>query len=158
MAFRLRKPRRAFRIADLRFPIFDGAGAALYGGRWNSPGRRIIFAAETYAGALLEVLVHANIGRLPGTHRYVEIRIPAGVKVQEVEPDEVAGWDSAGEIASRAYGDSWYDKGRSAVLLVPSMVTRVERNVLIHQAHPDFPRITVSEPRRVRWDDRLFYR
>src|ERR1039458_10207855 len=32
-------PLRAFRIADMRHPIFDGSGAMLYGARWNSPGR-----------------------------------------------------------------------------------------------------------------------
>ena len=44
---------RAFRIADRRHPIFDGTGAKLTGGRWNSPGRPVIYAAETFAGALL---------------------------------------------------------------------------------------------------------
>ena len=58
---------RAYRIADRRHKIFDGQGASLLGGRWNSPGRRVIYAAETYAGAMLEALVHANIGRLPKT-------------------------------------------------------------------------------------------
>lgn len=53
---------RAYRIADRRHKIFDGQGAATFGGRWNSPGRRVIYAAETFAGAMLEVLVNANIG------------------------------------------------------------------------------------------------
>ena len=56
---------RAFRIADRRHPIFDGTGAKLNGGRWNSPGRPVIYAAETFAGGLLEALVHANLGRVP---------------------------------------------------------------------------------------------
>ncbi len=51
----------AFRIADKRFPIFDGTGARLVGGRWNSPGKAVIYAAETFAGAVLEVLVHSNL-------------------------------------------------------------------------------------------------
>jgi RES domain-containing protein len=32
----------------------------LHGARWNSPERRVVYAAETYAGALLEILVHAS--------------------------------------------------------------------------------------------------
>ena len=35
-------------------------------------------------------------------------------------------------------------------------VTLVERNVLINQEHPDFLRIQVSQPKRVRWDARLW--
>ena len=64
MASRRKGPLRAYRIADVRQPIFDGNGAALYGGRWNSPGRRVIYAAETYAGAMLEKLAQANVGRI----------------------------------------------------------------------------------------------
>jgi RES domain-containing protein len=45
----------AYRIADARHAIFDPTGAMLHGGRWNSIGHRVIYAAATYAGALLEV-------------------------------------------------------------------------------------------------------
>jgi hypothetical protein len=46
-----RRASRAFRIADMRHAISDGTGPMLYGARWNSPGRRVIYAAVTYAGA-----------------------------------------------------------------------------------------------------------
>jgi len=62
MASRRRGPLRVFRIADARHLIFDGTGAMIHGSRWNSPGRRIIYAAETYSGALLEIVVHASGG------------------------------------------------------------------------------------------------
>jgi RES domain-containing protein len=81
MAFRRSGPLRAFRIADMRHPIFDGSGAMLHGARWNSPGRRVIYAAETDAGALLEILVHAS-GSVPRSQGYVEIEIPAGLSIE----------------------------------------------------------------------------
>src|ERR1017187_9056977 len=49
MVSRRSGPLRAFRIADMRHAIFDGSGAMLHGARWTSPGRRVIYAAETYA-------------------------------------------------------------------------------------------------------------
>src|SRR3954451_22283541 len=84
---------RAFRIADTRHPIFDGSGAMLHGARWNSPGRRVIYAAETYAGALLEILVHAS-GTVPKSQGYVEIEIPAGLDIEEFAADNFPQWDS----------------------------------------------------------------
>lgn len=150
-----RSPLRAFRIADNRYPIFDGSGALRHGARWNSPGRRVIYAAETYAGALLEVLVHTS-GSVPRHQAYIEIEIPAGLAFEELEPKQLPGWDSPSFETARRFGDRWYDERRSAVLLVPSVVTRVERNVLIHQDHPDFPRIHASRPQPVRWDARLW--
>jgi RES domain-containing protein len=150
---------RAFRIADRRHPIFDGTGTKLTGGRWNSPGRRVIYAAETFAGALLEVLVHANLGRVPRTHAVIEITIPEPVSIETVRPEAIPGWDAAEQIASRKFGDRWLQELRSAVLLVPSFVAHGrERNVLINAEHDDFGRITASEPEELLWDDRLFRR
>jgi RES domain-containing protein len=142
---------RAFRIADMRHPIFDGTGAMLHGARWNSAGRRIIYAAETYAGALLEILVHAS-GSVPKGQGYIEIEIPAGLAIEEIAPEDVPRWDSPSFETTRKFGDRWYDERRTPVAIVPSVVTRVERNVLINQEHPDFARIRASQPRPVRWD------
>src|SRR5271165_3570176 len=155
MASRRSGPLRAFRIADMRHTIFDGSGAMLHGARWNSPGRRVIYAAETYAGALLEILVHAS-GSVPRNQGYIEIRIPAGLSIEEVTPDDVPHWDSPSFEVAQASGNRWYDDRRTPVLIVPSVVTLVERNVLINPEHPDFARITASPPLPLHWDARLW--
>jgi RES domain-containing protein len=155
MASRRSEGLRAFRIADARHPIFDGTGAMLHGARWNSPGRRIIYAAETYAGALLEMLVHSS-GRVPRGLAFVEIEIPARLAIEEITAASVPNWDGPSFESAQAFGDRWYDERRSPVLMVPSVVTHVERNVLINQEHPDFHRIRASQAQPVRWDARLW--
>ncbi len=150
---------RAYRIADRRHPIFDGTGARLIGGRWNSPGRAVIYASESYAGALLELLVHASVGRVPQTQAWVEIEIPESLAVEHADPNRVLGWDAEDRIASRAFGDRWIEEGRTAVLLVPSLVTAgIERNVLINPAHLGFAEVRAGQTRPVQWDRRLFRR
>jgi rhodanese-related sulfurtransferase/RES domain-containing protein len=119
-------------------------------------GRRIIYAAETYAGAMLEALIHANIGRLPKTQSWIEILIPKGIRIEEARAADLPGWDAADQRASRRYGDRWYDERRTAILLVPSIVARPERNIAINQEHPDFRRIRATAPRPVIWDQGLF--
>ena len=156
MGFRYRGPLQAYRIADSRFPVFDGTGAALYGGRWSSPGRRVIYGSLSYATAMLELLVHAGIGTVPRHQVAVEFRVPEDVEIEEVVPGDVPGWDLPDQATSRAYGDLWLQAGRTGVLVVPSAVSRRDRNVLISQDHPDFSRITVSEPEPVVWNGRLF--
>ena len=59
----------AYRIVRAGYSVFDGSGAARWGGRWTSPGRSVIHAAETYALAILENLVHFNASELPPTSR-----------------------------------------------------------------------------------------
>ena len=151
--------RRCFRIADVRHPIFDGAGALLFGARWNSPGKRIIYAADSFAGAMLEMLVHTQIGRVPSSHQWIEIDIPKAVSVEVAECSAVPGWDSEDSEAARQFGDAWFDSRRSLLLFVPSIVTNgLSRNCLVNQEHPEFGELKVSGPEAVVSDAPLFGR
>ena len=159
MVYRSRRPIRAFRIADSRHELFDGAGAYLKGGRWNSPGKRIIYAAQTYAGALLEALVHLNFDEVPDSYGWINIAIPQETQLEEVSADEIPDWNTNNFAAAREYGDHWYEQKRTPVLLVPSVVTAgIEKNILVNQQHPEFENIRAGETREVIWDERLFRR
>lgn len=147
----------AYRIADGRHPIFDATGAMLHGGRWNSIGRPVIYASETYAAALLEILVHANLSQPPKKHRVIRINIPEQVKIETVDLEQIRDWDAADMIASRAFGDEWIESKRTAVLKVPSVITRGrDSNLVINPAHPQFPFISSGPAELVYWDARLF--
>jgi RES domain-containing protein len=146
---------RLYRIADRRYGPETGEGARLFGARWNSPGRAVIYACTTYAGAMLEKLVHTG-RQIPKHQVCVIFDIPGNIAVTELATAQHPGWDAASAIASRRAGDAWLAAGASAVLLVPSMVFDVERNALINPAHRQFARIRVLSIEPVRWDDRLF--
>ena len=78
----------------------------LHGARWNSPGRRVIYATETYAGALLEILVHTS-GSVPQSQGYVEIQIPAGLSLEEITLDDVPQWEMSGATCPRCRSGDW---------------------------------------------------
>ncbi|MDL2339508.1 MAG: RES domain-containing protein [Pseudomonadota bacterium] len=150
---------QAWRIADGRFDSFSPVGASLVGGRWNSPGLGVIYASRSYAGAMLECLAHAGIGRVPRTHVAVEIAIAGGVTVEQRDESSLpVGWDHADLSVARAFGDAWIRERRTAVLVVPSVVARREGNVLLNPQHADFRRIVAGSPEPVVWDARLFGR
>lgn len=150
---------QAWRIADGRFDPFSPVGATLVGGRWNSPGLGVIYASRSYAGAMLECLAHAGIGRVPRTHVAVEIAIAGAVAVERHDDSSLpAGWDHADLRVARAFGDAWIRELRTAVLVVPSVVARREGNVLINPQHPDFNGIAAGTAEAVVWDARLFAR
>ncbi|HWI11730.1 MAG TPA: RES domain-containing protein [Burkholderiaceae bacterium] len=148
---------QAWRIADGRFDPFSPVGASLVGGRWNSPGLGVIYASRSYAGAMLECLAHAGIGRVPRTHVAVEIAIAEALAVERHDESSLpAGWDHADLRVARAFGDTWIRELRTAVLVVPSVVARREGNVLINPRHPHFSGIIAGAPEPVVWDARLF--
>jgi RES domain-containing protein len=148
---------KAFRIGGGGHPIFDGAGAEIHGGRWNSPGRRCIYAGGSFAIAMLERLVYSGIGRTPRGDRFVEIDIPDDL-IEILDAATLPGWDHPGRAVAMAHGDLWYADRRSVALSIPSAVTKIDRNIAINQNHPDFARIVASVEQPVRWDDRLFRR
>ncbi len=147
----------AWRICKTRFAPFDGTGAMLRGARWNSAGRPVVYAADSLAGAILEVLAHALRPRtLPGPHHAVRIEVPDEL-VETLDPATLPRWDTRDSPEARAFGDRWLSEGRSAALRVPALPCRpAGRNLLIDPGHPDAGRIVVSEPFAVPWDERLF--
>ena len=150
---------QAWRIADGRFDVFSPVGASLVGGRWNSPGLGVIYASRSYAGAMLECLAHAGIGRVPRSHVAIEIAIAATVRVERHDESSLpAGWDHADLPVARAFGDAWVRERRTAVLVVPSVVARREGNVLLNPQHADFKKVVAGSPEPVVWDARLFGR
>jgi len=146
-----------FRIGDCRHALWDGTGAAMVGGRWNSPGRPAIYGSLSYACCMLEILVHANIGRIPMTHGYVVAEVPSNVPVERLESQALpAGWDGDTPAIARQFGDRWLAEGRSAVLLVPSVIARLEWNAVVNPHHPAANQLVVSQSQKVIWDQRLF--
>ncbi|WP_418648125.1 RES family NAD+ phosphorylase [Thauera butanivorans] len=149
---------RIYRIADKRHPIWDGTGAALLGGRWNSPGHPAIYGSLSHACAMLEILAHAGIGRIPAMQQFVTAELPDDASL--VERHEASalpdGWDGEDSRVARRFGDAWLGSRRSLVLVVPSVVARLEFNAVVNPAHPDFSTLKMSAPEPVVWDRRLF--
>jgi len=140
---------------DGRFPIYSEEGARRNEGRWHAKGQEVIYAAEHYGTAMLEKLAHYN-GVLPPNQHFIKIQIPSGVSYEIVTKDSLAGWDKSDAAESREFGRKWLEEERSAILIVPSVVSREENNVLINPNHKDSSRIKVGREKHVRWDVRLF--
>ena len=148
---------RLYRIADSRFSPESGEGARLYGARWNSPGHAVIYACTTYAGAMLEKLVHTG-RQIPKHQVCVTFELPDDLSLTTLDETHLIGWRNDDLLLSRRAGDAWLRLAETAILLVPSVVFDVERNALINPAHPDAARIVTLSIESIRWDDRLFPR
>lgn len=156
-AQRLDRTLRVYRIGDPQgdYPIFDATGSTLYPGRWNDADTPVIYAGEHYSTAMLEKLAHAA-GLMPPGQHYIEITLPRGLSFEVVTGDGLPAWDTVDPGVSRRFGAAWVRERRSAALLVPSYVARIEHNVVINPQHPEFSHIEHGLPEPVWWDSRFF--
>ena len=153
----LPEPLSAFRIGDPNgeYPIWDDGGARLLSGRWHEAGATVVYASEHYSTAMLEKLVHYE-GEMPPNQHFIELTIPAKTSYEVVNVDLVVGWSDPDGEAARQFGRSWFREQRSAILIVPSVVARMERNFIFNTSHPDFGAIAAGLETPIWWDDRLF--
>jgi RES domain-containing protein len=115
----------------------------------------VIYACTTYAGAMLEKLVHTG-GQIPKHQVCVTFEYPDELLVTRLDEEKIPGWREEDFKVSRRAGDEWLSTAQTAILLVPSVIFDIERNALINPAHPGAKRIRTLSIERVRWDERLF--
>jgi RES domain-containing protein len=136
---------------------FDGVGPARGGGRWNSRGTYVAYAASSRALAILEVLVHVNREQAPTDYVFVEAEIPDdAIDTFEAAtlPDR---WQAEPPPASlRSIGDRWVRSNGALGLRVPSAIVPEECNVLVNPGHPRISELRImGKPRAAILDPRL---
>ncbi len=148
---------KCYRIGDPDgdHPIFDATGSTLVPGRWNNPESPVIYSCEHYSTAMLEKLARGS-RKIPPNQHFIEITLPNGLSYEVVTPHILPGWEAKDCNAAKNFGSAWQKANRSAVLIVPSVIARMENNILINPSHPEFGQITTSLHTPVWWDDRLF--
>jgi RES domain-containing protein len=101
----------------------------------------------------------ANIGRIPSSHRYVVVEVLDGISVESHNTDTLpTDWDAENNASARAFGDQWLKEARTAILVVPSVIARLDLNALVNPLHLDASKLISSSPEKVIWDKRLFER
>ena len=143
---------RVYRVCRAIHVRLDGEGAKRAGGRWNSPGRAVVYMAESISLAVLENLVHMSKEDFPVGYVSVSASIPGDLIVlneDDIKKDLTDG-------GPRELGDYWLESGASAVLRVRSAVISEECNFLLNPHHPQFARITAELAKPFVFDDRLF--
>jgi RES domain-containing protein len=150
---------RFWRICRRRYAAeaATGAGARLYGGRWNSRGVSIVYASTSLALAAVETFVNLEPNLTPSDLVSIEGDIPEAVAIGRLDPTSLpAGWRESRDESLRRFGDGWIYSSETAALLVPSAAIRGEWNVLLNPDHPDFSRIQFRSPHPFEFDARMF--
>jgi RES domain-containing protein len=133
---------------------FEGEGARQYGGRWNSPGTRMVYTAATPSLAVLEILVHLHVTGPLSAYVLIEAHVPEALI--EVPARLPADWRVLpAPESTRHLGDEWIRAASSVAWAVPSVLSPSEDLILLNPAHRDFARIRLGNPSPFLLDPRL---
>jgi len=139
---------KGWRICRAPFADLLGEGARLYGGRWNSPGRPVVYLAEHSALAALEVRVHLDLPHdlLPDDYVLMKAELP----------DEPPGEITTLPVDTIAAGDTWIASASSAVLRVPSVLVPAAYNLLLNPRHRRAAEALIASTEPFQFDARLW--
>ena len=159
----------AWRIVHRRYQAsaFDGEGARIAGGRFNSKGVPVVYTAGTLALAMLEVMVHVPSYQQLNDRVLFRISIDEGL-IEDLAPAQLPEtWQGVPAPPTlKGIGDTWIVGGlsqprRRAVLKVPSVLLPVlggrpgGYNYLINPSHPDHGNLEIGPPVPIHFDPRL---
>jgi RES domain-containing protein len=137
---------------------FDGEGARLWGGRWNSMGVPMVYASEHQSLAVLEVRVHIDKTSMSKPYSLMAFefddalmaKLPAGALPKDWRREPVP-------PSVQKVGDDWVKLGKSAILAVPSVILPDEFNLLINPKHPEFAKVSIKPATSLSLDLRMFH-
>lgn len=151
-----------YRIISPRWAddALSGEGARKFGGRWNSPGRAMVYLAGSRSLAALEMLVHLTTpGSRSKTYQIIEVHIPCQLISDYPLSILPPKWrDYPPSLITQEIGDDWLqacDSTPHLALRIPSTLVPDESNFLLNPLHRDFKRITTHPPNDFHFDPRL---
>lgn len=149
---------RVWRLQRSVYNSLDGEGARRFGGRWNRPGRPIVYTSEHLALCVLELLVHLDTDLVPDDFAAYEFEVPDDFAVETVREEELPpSWRRLATCSiCLDLGDAWADRMQAPILEVPSAVLKNGKNILINPDHPDAKRVRHVHQEPFTFDPRLF--
>ncbi len=137
----------------------SGKGGLRAAARWHNAGAPVVYTASSPASALLEVLVHLELGdpvNLPDSYQLLKVDVPDNLPIAEVDEASLsADWRNNLD-ESRVLGDKWLSEFETALLSVPSAIVPHTQNYLINPAHRDTKKIKIKSHGSFPFDFRLF--
>lgn len=130
----------------------SGTGSYLHGGRWNTPGTRMVYTAENNVLAAFEIALRIPLDQITKHYVMVPLEIPGEPEAHH--PKLPAGWNTDTKT-TRALGDSFISEGKFLLMKVPSALISDAFNFLVNPGHDAAKKIVVQEPRPILFDKRL---
>jgi RES domain-containing protein len=144
-----------YRFSRPQFDALSGEGARLFGGRWNTKGKSVVYTSLNISLSLLELLIHSVSYEEIRANNLAVIELPDDAVSEITLVQLKSNWQSD-EDYSRYIGDEFLSSQSSLLLKVPSVIIPEEKNILINPKHKDFKKIKIRSAKHFKFDVRLF--
>jgi len=145
-----------YRITNSKYADdLSGNGARLYGGRWNSEGRPMLYLASSRSLAVLESLAHIVATNIPDDLVMLTIEAPVDFLAvpENILPDN---WNEYPEQhILKQIGNSFLQRNEHLLLKVPSALVPEEFNYLMNPLHSKASKVKIINKSPFRFDERL---
>lgn len=130
----------------------SGTGSYLHGGRWNTPGTRMIYTAENNVLAAFEVALRIPLEQISKNYVMIPIEVPDDAEIYS--PRLPRNWFTDVELTQKI-GDTFAKNDKHLLMKVPSALISDSYNYLINPGHPLIRKVRTKEPRTILLDKRL---
>ena len=135
---------------------FSGKGAEIYGGRFNTPGKKAVYASDHLSLSVLEMLVQVNNRERLQNYLCIPFELDEKYIKTMSANDLPGGWDSIPyNSISQEYGYMWLESKMTVALRVPSIVIPQEYNLILNPEHKHFNKLKIGKPIAVPLDRRI---
>lgn len=145
-----------YRISNARYADdLSGNGARLYGGRWNSEGRAIVYLASSRSLAILESLAHLSPTNIPVDYVILTIDVPDDFFEIDIKllPNNWSEYPEPNIL--KEICNSFLQKNEFLLLKVPSAIVPQEFNYLMNPMHQKAGKVKIVSKAPFSFDERL---
>jgi RES domain-containing protein len=145
-----------YRIVRSAYADLSGNGARLYGGRWNSEGRPVVYFASSRSLAVLEALAHLSPTNIPDDFCMMIVEAPDNasadldIKTLPEHWQEYPEQNILKQIGNRFLAEKQY-----LLLKLPSAIVKEEYNYLLNPLHPAADKVKIVSKQPFSFDARL---
>lgn len=145
-----------YRITNAKYADdLSGNGARLYGGRWNSEGKPMVYLASSRSLAVLESLANFIPTNIPND--FVMLTVEAPEDFYTIPENVLPGhWNEYPEQhILKQIGNSFLQRDEYLLLKVPSALVPEEFNYLLNPLHPKAGKVKILKKSPFNFDKRL---
>ncbi len=133
----------------------SGSGARLYGGRWNSEGRSMVYLTSSRSLGVLEALAHLSPTNVPDDYCIMTVEAPdnfAELDIKELPEN----WQySPEQNIFKQIGNAFLQQSKHLLLKVPSALVNEEYNYLMNPLHKQAVLVKILSKQPFSFDERF---